>query len=704
MTTGWQTGPNDFPWPPANLQVVSPMFTGAFDLRWDDPSLLNTGPTSVQQAAGATVTVLGVPQVVTTSSGTITITTSPIPVGETITIDGIEITSIAGSRPAGSDQFNGLLGSPSLIAASVAEAINDGSIAGFGVATATVLGNIVTVTAVLPGASGDDIGLTVSTNDILTSGYHLSGGFDAATLTIGLAVLTATVEDRVSGELNFKVGPTSYDTAQSIAEAINDPENFVSYVSATSGGDVTNITATIVGSEGNGIVLRTTSSALVLSGSNLSGGMGGDCNGRSNTQWDIVGVNIYRSDNGERGPYIRVNRFPIGSLFYRDLTDNTFIENEVVRWDGSWLSKGDAPNSYRWTFRTVFFPVVKPNETPPIYQNARLVAIPANSPSDIILRVDGVVIPVSDVYGPTGEITLINQPTWDIAQEKVIPPVIPTETSAVTISYRYAANQVQSTLDRTTQSFYRVTTVALDSSKPSGYAETPLGYSPPVSVSQVETIDYIWREAVRRNLWILQQGGERVKLFKRKVSGIPCPCRIEERTLEYGKQPSNRCTTCLGSGFVGGFDGPIDIIVAPDDAERSIAQGPNGRNLEHTYEVWTGPSPAITQRDFVVKQTGERYSIGPVRRPSMRGLPLQQHFNIAYLDEQDIRYRMPVNGITELPWPQTRPTDPNTPCNPQPPHPVGFDYQATPMETENPNVPDGREVRGRTPVWGNTTY
>jgi len=106
-----------------------------------------------------------------------------------------------------------------------------------------------------------------------------------------------------------------------------------------------------------------------------------------------------------------------------------------------------------------------------------------------------------------------------------------------------------------------------------------------------------------------------------------------------------------------------------------------------------------------VKQTGERYSIGPVRRPAIRGLPLQQHFNIQYIDEQDIRYTVPVTGTDNLPWPETRYTNPElAACVEAEPFPVGFDYQATPMGTEVPKIPDGRQIRGRTPIWANTTY
>ena len=707
-TTGWETLPGEFPWPPPNVQVLSPMFVGAVDLRWDDPSVLNTGPTSTVTAATATVTVAGTPAVLASASGTITVTDAPVAAGSTITVDTVVLTAVAGARTPGDDNFDGSLGTPALIAADIAAAINDGTLFGFGVVAATVDDNVITLEAMAPGAAGNNIALATSSPIVLFSAPTLTGGADPDTFSIGDTTLSAVIGDRTPGGLDFSVGPTSYDTAASITAAINDVENHVSYVSAVTNADGVYITASIPGSEGNGIYISTTSTALLLSGTTLADGQGSTtaCQGKSNARWSIAGVNIYRSDNGERGPYIRVNKFPVGSLCYRDFTDNVLIEDEVVQWDGSWLSKGDATNSYRWTFRTYFYPIVKPNVTPLQGNATHLVVTNANAPSDVVLKINKVAVPVSGVFGPTGEITLINQPVWDLARERLIPPALPNAdgTTEVTITYWYNQNQLRTDLDRTTQTFYRFTTVALDPTSPSGYVETPLGYSPPVSLAQVETTDYIWREAVRRNTWILQQGGERVKLFKRKVSGIPCPCRVDERTFEYNQQPSNRCATCFGTGFVGGYDGPIDIILAPDDADRRVTQTPNGRRLEHTYEVWTSPSPSITQRDFIVKQTNERYSIGPVRRPSNRGLPLQQHFNIGYLDEQDVRYLIPLNGLTELPWPQTRTTDPNTPCDPAPPYPVGFDVQATPMETEKANIPDERQQRGRTPVWSNTTY
>jgi len=428
-----------------------------------------------------------------------------------------------------------------------------------------------------------------------------------------------------------------------------------------------------------------------------------------NTSFTVVGVNIWRSDVSDRGPFSRINEIPVGGGFYRDQTTSLAVSGETIDWATSWISKGDAPNDRRWVFRTQN-PIVKAIDGAPFDSVTY-----ANSPSDVTVTIDGVEVPVESVFGRTGEITLINQSTINVGTEKCESAVLPTESSVVQVSYRGEGNRVRSGLDA--KIWYRLTTVVLDSDTPSGLRETDLSYCQPHSVIEVERLDYIWREAIRRNHWILQQGGERVKLFIRRQSGVPCPCMIESKTREFSKQPSARCCTCFGTGFCGGYEGPFDIIVAPDDAERRISQKVTGRKMEHSYEVFMGPSPTVTQRDFLVKQTNERYSVGPVRRPSNRGNLLQQHFNIAYLDQGDIRYKVPIDGVVDYTYPETRyafvqapsmPIDgdfPDTihPWTGDPPYPEG-PREVAPMITEKDNTPDDKDQRGRTAVWENITW
>lgn len=272
----------------------------------------------------------------------------------------------------------------------------------------------------------------------------------------------------------------------------------------------------------------------------------------------VLGVNIYRSDTSERGPYTRLNIAPVGGSFYRDFTDNAFVESEVVDWETSWLSRGEQANDRKWVFRTQNLPIVKNSGQ----------AVGANSPMDVQLVIDNQIIPVHAVFGPTGEITLINVRGYNFATERWIEPTLPTgPETAVSISYRYNKNTVKTNLDRKT--WYRITTVAQDPASPSGFRETPLDFTEAITYLAVERIDYIWREAMRRNNWILEQGGERVKLFVKKTSGAPCWCRRDPKTLEYMQQPSSRCEECFPPGTeitMGDFTRkPIEEIQVGDE-------------------------------------------------------------------------------------------------------------------------------------------
>ena len=425
-----------------------------------------------------------------------------------------------------------------------------------------------------------------------------------------------------------------------------------------------------------------------------------------NAAWTVVGVNIWRSDVSDLGPYFRINEIPVGGGFWRDITTNVSVR-ETVDWNTGWISKGDSPNDRRWVLKTNY-PIVKTINEPPFDR-----PVPANAPSDVVVTIDGIEASIESVFGLTGEVHLVNQSTFDPVTERTIPPVLPTATSVVEVFYRRNVNHVQAGPQAVV--FYRLTTVVIDDESPSGYSETDLNWCRPAASNVVEELDYIWREAIRRNQWILQQGGERVKIFVRRQSGVPCNCRIDPQTREYSGQPSNRCLECYGVGFVGGYEGPYEAIIAPDDAERKFSQQPTGRRPEHMYEVFMGPSPQVSQRDFVVKQTNDRYSVGPVRRPSNRGNLLQQHFSIGLLDSQDIRYKFPVDGVSTLVFPQTRygrrqapsmPVDgalelPPSTMPDQPAYPLGPDAQ-TPMQTDKQPWAEGTQQRGRTPAWENT--
>lgn len=257
----------------------------------------------------------------------------------------------------------------------------------------------------------------------------------------------------------------------------------------------------------------------------------------NNSDRVVVGVNVYRSDSSDRGPYRRVNSYPVGSTFFRDFTDITLVSSEIIPWDG-WQSRGDAPNLARWTFQTLL----------PIYKHGSN-GVYANSPSDVLVTVNGVPARVLSVFGPTGEVTLDSTGAIDPRNVRYsVSPLPSGPEDVVAVTYYTLRNLVSPGVDK--RSFYRVTTVAVDSTQPGNLSESRLQDTAPSSDMQIEQLDYIWREAIRRNRWILEQGGERVKLFTMKTNGMPCLCtlQVDPKSREYGKQPSNRCHVCFVPG------------------------------------------------------------------------------------------------------------------------------------------------------------
>ena len=402
-----------------------------------------------------------------------------------------------------------------------------------------------------------------------------------------------------------------------------------------------------------------------------------------NSRFRILGVNLYRSFDSDYGPFERVTDLLVGSRFWRDRTDNELVHEDVTGQFvlfGTCAAVGDR--GPRYVFRTQHFPIVK--------ENSQQVTADTGDMGDIRVFIDGEEAKILNVWGTTGEIEIDPFTYTNVAKQSWDPSLVPQPTSRVTCSYRYTRQLIRTDLFQ--RIHYRATCVGIPIDKdlsvcqPQDLIETPIDHATSTHTQEIEKLDYIWKEAIHRNRWILEEGGERVKVFLRKNVGIPCPCIPDG----YHKQPINDDPTCFGTGIIGGYDGPYDIIISPDNGERKITQKDKGRTGEHTNEVWTGPMPLLSQRDFIVKINGDRYSLGGITSPSNRGNMMQQHFTIGHIDEQDIRCRVPVSNPVKFVAIQLKPSGP--------------DEEAEAHITNDPNVPQEQQLRGRTPVWQNIQY
>lgn len=142
--------------------------------------------------------------------------------------------------------------------------------------TATSNTNVVTVTAITAGVAGNAIALATTSGGRMTlSGGTLSGGVDA-----------------VNTGASFALGGSSATMATNLAAAVNR-NNTSAGVTATSVGSVVTVTATAIGTAGNGTTLADSLSNFSWSGGSLSGGV--------DPQASIIAYNQLYSTQGSVG-------------------------------------------------------------------------------------------------------------------------------------------------------------------------------------------------------------------------------------------------------------------------------------------------------------------------------------------------------------------------------------------------------------------
>lgn len=398
-----------------------------------------------------------------------------------------------------------------------------------------------------------------------------------------------------------------------------------------------------------------------------------------NNEVNIIGINVYRSYGTPEGPYFKLNDTPIGALFYRDETREIWVDREDPIAGGRLIPGTNANGD--WIVHTYYKPIVIQGTNGEI----------ANHPQHVIVEIketsidDFKVVRAFKVVGETGEIFLINRKVFNHQFNRLDPPILPdlNRGGEIRVSYTYINNYIATDINRII--YYKCTTVARNSN--GEVIETPLDEVEAYSLYDMERIDWIWAEAIRRNKWILEQGGERVKVFIRKWFGERCSCWDEQYRIS-----KNDCPICYGTSYVGGYEGPYDIIIAPPEAEKTVQLLDMGLHISYDWNTWTGPYPLLNDRDFIVRQNNDRFSIAHVNPQGSRGAIYQQHFMLSPLDKKDPRYRVPIYlGQGQVP-PSWNAYREDKPCD------------ASPIIPDKPEIPDQYQLRGRTVTFENIVY
>lgn len=404
-----------------------------------------------------------------------------------------------------------------------------------------------------------------------------------------------------------------------------------------------------------------------------------------NNGLQVQGVNIYRTFDSPEAAYTKITDTPASALYFRDQTKEVIVTNE----DG--LANLDAGNNPRkeWVLKTANGPIVVPG-TQGQY---------SSSVDDVQLSInDGTgyqTVKAFKVDGANGNIYLNTNRIYDPAQNKFLPAVLPNLlTGGIRVSYRYVSLNIATNINR--KIYYKATTVALNPDT-GEIIETPLNQVEAKSPYDMEKVDYIWAEAIRRNRWILEQGGERVKLFLRKWNGVKCSCSIagdEKDRYGYSKRigiARGECPICYGTTYVGGYEGPYDTIVAPPETEKAVNLLDAGLHITYDWQSWTGPYPLLNDKDVIVRQNNDRFFVSRANAQGSRGAIYQQHFNMTSVDTTDPIYTIPIDGGqlgVPGPWNAFRGAKPS---------------DASPAIPDKPELAPGK-ITGRTVTFENIMY
>lgn len=241
---------------------------------------------SVELTGGPAVAATGtltLASAVANAFATGTITAASVQAGDTVTINGLVYTAVAGAKQDNTE-FSIDTGNNEC-AADLADSINNDVRAGtLGDVSAVAVADEVTVTTDVEGTDGNAITLVSSngTRLAVSGSGTLTGGVDADIATVnGLAY--KAVAGAKSNNTEFSIDTSDTAAATDLADSINNDartpitEPEISYV-ATSNLGVVTITADInAGADGNGIDIAGTAN-ITASAANLAGGVSASVN------------------------------------------------------------------------------------------------------------------------------------------------------------------------------------------------------------------------------------------------------------------------------------------------------------------------------------------------------------------------------------------------------------------------------------------
>lgn len=147
------------------------------------------------------------------------------------------------------------------------------------------------------------------------------------------------------------------------------------------------------------------------------------------------------------------------------------------------------------------------------------------------------------------------------------------------------------------------------------------------------------QEHIRRIFLVCRQMGERVILFKRKISGTTCECYSQRRG-----DGMRDCPNCYGTSFVGGYDVYPRILMRPLVQQTKLQAGEFGILMDATPRAWMPIVPEITDRDMILRLFPDgRYRAYEIHNLTRKidgpsAIPVIQEFSLKLMEPHERIY------------------------------------------------------------------
>lgn len=174
------------------------------------------------------------------------------------------------------------------------------------------------------------------------------------------------------------------------------------------------------------------------------------------------------------------------------------------------------------------------------------------------------------------------------------------------------------------------------------------GMSPDGHISQSRRfVELRSIEIQRREYWLLSRfNGIKSYLFRRMHYGKRCTECWNPVLKVVVKE---RCETCYGTSFEGGFFNPVPLYLNYDPSQLVEAKTFFGRLEDEQLGAWTISIPRINPGDIIVRtRDWNMYRVDAVNSTELQVLPVRQMLRLSQLSQNEVEHELLTKGVPEF--------------------------------------------------------